>query len=181
MWTLCLALPIVFAHPELSASAEVPPKNVVIADLGQHVIGLGYQRSVKTWLSLQVAANFYDPWTQNTNFLGLSGDSNRGDLLGAVVRSRAFFYPFASAPTGFWLSPFTQYGVARATRAGERRIGAVGAVGVGVGYSVLLGRWLLLGGGTGLQYHAAHIAGGEGPPSFRRLYPHLDIQAGYAF
>lgn len=45
----------------------------------------------------------------------------------------------------------------------------------------LIGRSVLLGGGGGLQFHAAHIPGGGGAPSFARLYPHLDIQLGYAF
>jgi len=60
-------------------------------------------------------------------------------------------------------------------------VGAVGAVGASVGYSLLLWNRVLAGLGEGIQSHAARIPGGEGKPSFGRLYPQLDIQLGYAF
>jgi hypothetical protein len=158
-----------------------PPEHVLVADLGQHVVGAGYQRTLAPWAAAQLVASFYDPWTQNSNFLGVSGDANRGDLIGAIARGRVFFYPLRSAPQGIWISPFTQAGVGWATRDGQTRSGPIWAAGLSVGYSILLGRSVLVGAGGGLQFHAAHIPGGGGAPSFARLYPHLDIQLGYAF
>ena len=163
------------------AMCELPPAHALVADLGQHVIGAGYQQTLAPWAAAQLVGNFYDPWMQNSNFLGISGDANRGDLLGVVARARVFFYPWSSAPTGVWLSPFTQAGVGWATRDGTVRSGPIWAAGLSVGYSVLAFRSLLLGLGGGLQFHAAHIPGGGAAPSFARLYPHLDIQVGYAF
>jgi hypothetical protein len=167
-----------------SASVPAPglPRNVAIADLGQHVIGAGYQRSLSPSISAQIVGAFYDPWTQNINFLGLSGDENKGgDLIGAIVRARAFFYPSAAAPTGLWVSPFAQAGLGWGKRDGERKSGPVGAGGLSVGYSALFGDSVLFGLGGGVQFHAAKIPGGSTPPSFARFYPHLDIQLGYAF
>jgi hypothetical protein len=80
-----------------------------------------------------------------------------------------------------WISPFAQAGVGWGLRDGERRPGPVSAAGVSVGYSALLGSSVLLGGGLGFQYHAARIPGGDGPPSFSRYYPQVDIQLGYLF
>ncbi|MEP7126735.1 MAG: hypothetical protein ABJE95_37745 [Byssovorax sp.] len=169
------------ARAEPIAALTRPPRNALIADLGLHVIAGGYQRSLAPWLSAQIVAGLYSPWTQSNNSLGLSPTLKGGDLVGAVVRTRIFVYPFASAPAGLWISPFTQYGLGWATRDGQKRIGAVGAVGASVGYTLLLWKHVLAGLGGGLQYHAARIPRGEGPPSFGRLFPQLEIQVGYAF
>jgi hypothetical protein len=164
------------------AKPEALPSSALVADLGQHVVGVGYQRSFAPWVSGQLAAEYYQPWTQNIDFLGLSGAANKGgDLRGAIVRGRAFFYPFAAAPTGLWMSPFAQAGIGWGLRSGERHAGSVWAVGASVGYSALVTRAVLLGFGLGLQYHAASIPGGDGPPSFSRIYPQVEIQLGYAF
>jgi len=45
----------------------------------------------------------------------------------------------------------------------------------------LVGAVVFLGLGMGVQYHAAHIPGGDTPPSFSRFYPQVEIQLGYAF
>ena len=155
---------------------------MLVAVLGQHVVGAGYQRSMSPWVAAQVAVSYYQPWTQNIDFLGLSGEANKGgDLRGFVTRGRVFFHPFGAAPTGLWISPFAQAGVGWGLRNGERRAGPVSAAGVSVGYSALIGESVLLGGGLGIQYHAADIVGGDGPPSFSRYYPQVDIQLGYLF
>ena len=166
----------------MDSTTEPLPVHALVADLGQHVVGVGYQRSLAPWISAQLTLSYYQPWTQNINFLGLSGDANKGgDLRGVISRGRAFFYPFAAAPTGLWISPFVQGGIGWGLRNAERRAGPVWAAGTSVGYSALLGTSVLLGGGVGLQYHFARIAGGDGPPSFSRLYPQVEIQLGYAF
>jgi hypothetical protein len=155
---------------------------MIVADLGQHVVGLGYQRAVSRFIAAQITVSYYQPWTQNINFLGLSGDANKGgDLRGVITRGRVFFHPFGAAPTGVWLSPFVQAGVGGGERRGERVAGALSAAGASVGYSTLLGGSILLGGGLGIQYHAAKIPGGDGPPRFSRFYPQVEIQVGYAF
>ncbi|MEO7326933.1 MAG: hypothetical protein ABI193_00035, partial [Minicystis sp.] len=65
------------AHPRLAAlallfvitasplaRAEAPqPRHVVLADLGLHVIGAGYQQCFSPRFSAQVSANYYVPWT----------------------------------------------------------------------------------------------------------------------
>jgi hypothetical protein len=167
------------------AQAAPPPpiaQDMLVADLGEHVVGFGYQRAISPWIAAQLVGAYYQPWTQNINFLGLSGDANKGgDLRGAIVRGRVFVHPFGAAPTGMWISPFTQAGIGFGLRNGERRAGPVSAAGVSVGYSALLGDSVLLGGGLGIQYHAAEIPGGDGPPRFSRYYPQVDIQVGYVF
>jgi len=169
------------AHADEPSPAPLP-RDMLVADLGQHVVGFGYQRSTSRWVAAQLVGAYYQPWTQNINFLGLSGDANKGgDLRGLIVRGRVFFHPLGAAPTGLWISPFAQAGVGWGLRDGERRAGAVSAAGVSVGYSALLGESVLLGGGLGVQYHAADIPGGDGPPRFSRYYPQVDIQLGYVF
>lgn len=173
-----------FADEGGQGSAVVPPPrpSMVVLDLGQHVLGVGYQRSMTPWFAAQLAADYYQPWTQNDDFLGLSGEAYKGgDLRGMILRARVFFFPFGRAPEGLWISPFAQAGVGWGLRHGERVPGPVSAAGMTVGYSVFLTDAIVLGGGFGLQYHAARIPGGDGPPRFSRYYPQLDIQLGYAF
>jgi hypothetical protein len=180
---LVLACSARHAAAEESRPSPPPlPRDMVVADLGQHVVGVGYQRSTSPWVAAQISGSYYQPWTQNIDFLGLSGAANKGgDLRGFIVRGRVFFHPFGAAPTGLWISPFAQAGIGWGLRNGERRAGAVSAAGVSVGYSALLGDAVLLGGGLGVQYHAADIPGGDGPPRFSRYYPQVDINLGYLF
>jgi hypothetical protein len=167
---------------EPPAQPAPPHDEMVVADLGQHVVGIGYQRSLSPYLAAQIAASYYQPWTQNINFLGLSGDSHKGgDLRGVIVRGRVFIHPFGHAPTGLWISPFVQAGIGWGLRDDERRAGPLSAAGVSVGYSGMITRSVLLGGGLGLQYHQARIPGGDTPPSFSRFYPQVEIQLGYVF
>jgi hypothetical protein len=171
--------------PDAALSAPAAPasaaQRLLIADLGQHVVAFGYQASTSRWIAAQVVGGYYQPWTQNINFLGLSGDANKGgDLRGVIARGRVFVHPFGAAPTGLWISPFVQAGIGWGLRGDDRRAGPVSAAGVSVGYSALLGESILLGGGLGLQYHEARIPGGDGAPRFSRYYPQVDIQLGYA-
>jgi hypothetical protein len=171
--------------PDAALSAPAAPasaaQRLLIADLGQHVVAFGYQASTSRWIAAQIVGGYYQPWTQNINFLGLSGDANKGgDLRGVIARGRVFVHPFGAAPTGLWISPFVQAGIGWGLRGDDRRAGPVSAAGVSVGYSALLGESILLGGGLGLQYHEARIPGGDGAPRFSRYYPQVDIQLGYA-
>ncbi|MBS2014809.1 MAG: hypothetical protein JST00_18110 [Deltaproteobacteria bacterium] len=155
-------------------------EGMLVADLGMHVVGVGYQHMASPWVSGQLVLAYYQPWTQNIDFLGLSGEANKGgDLRGGVVRARVFFHPAGGAPFGFWLSPFAQGGVGWGRRDDERIAGPLSAAGLSVGYSADLGKSWLLGGGFGLQVHAARIPGDDGPPSFSRFYPQVEIQLGH--
>jgi hypothetical protein len=161
------------------------PKNVLLADLGLHVVGVGVQRTVHPALALQLDVDVYTPWTQNIDFLGLSGTANKGDVTGGVVRVRAVWFPAQSAPTGFWLSPFAQEGVVTATRDAKQVQGGAWAVGASAGYAWLLGGWCHIALGVGAQLHGALLPGdvtsaSNTPPSFARLYPTLDATLGYA-
>lgn len=164
---------------ERSARAEAsppgqaaPPQNAVALDLGLHVVGLGYQRTLSPRVAFFGALDWYVPWTQTTSTL---------DTMGAVVRLRPFFFLTQDAPRGLWVSPFMQAGFARAERAGETRVGFAGAVGASVGYALLLADRIYLSAGLGAQVHAVRIRGGEGGPSFVGPYVHADALVGYAF
>ena len=173
-----LLLAVLLAAPALRAEA---PQNLLLADLGLHVVGAGYQRTLSPSLAAQVALESYTPWTQNLDLLGLSGAAFKADLQGAAVRARVFVYPWGTAPTGPWLSPFAQAGLGWATRDGSKRTGLIWAVGASAGWSWLPAEQVHLAFGAGLQFHAAEIPGGDGAPSFRRFYPTLDGSVGYAF
>ena len=173
-------MPEVPQTPPPAAPASVAQR-LLIADLGQHVVAFGYQASTSRWIAAQLVGGYYQPWTQNIDFLGLSGDANKGgDLRGVIARGRVFFHPFGAAPTGPWVSPFVQAGIGWGLRGDDRRAGPVSAAGVSAGYSALLGESILLGGGLGIQYHEARIPGGDSAPRFSRYYPQVDIQLGYA-
>ena len=159
-----------------------PLKNALAFDLGQHVVGVGLQHTDSGYLSVQAVVAYYQPWTQNINFLGLSGDADKGgDLRGAILRARVFFHPWGDAPTGFWLTPFVQGGIGAGLRNDVRKVGPVAAGGLSAGYTGRIGERVLLGGGLGLQYHYASIPDGSGPPSFSRLYPQVEIHVAYMF
>ena len=77
-----------------AAELERPlPKNIVLADVGLHVVGLGYQRTLTPQVAVQLTASLYVPWTQSQNFLGAAGSSSLGDLAGVIARLRVFIYP----------------------------------------------------------------------------------------
>lgn len=167
----------------LAAAARAEPlaEDVLLADLGLHVVGVGYQRTVTPALAAQVAVASYTPWTQNIDLFGLAGAATKGDTTGVLLRVRGYVFPLGRAPTGPWISPFVQAGVGWATADGAREMGPLWAGGSSVGYAGLVGQRLYLSFGLGAQYHAAAYPGGPGAPSFARLYPTLDGAVGYAF
>jgi hypothetical protein len=178
---LALVAALALLSPGVARAGGEDPRNVLLADLGLHVVGIGYQRTLSPIVALQVDADSYTPWTQNSDVLGLSG-SYRGDVQGVILRGRAFFFPWGSAPRGFWLSPFGQGGVGWATRDDQKRVGSVWALGASAGWAFLLfSGHVHLALGLGAQYHTAEIPGGDGPPSFNRFYPTLDATLGWAF
>jgi hypothetical protein len=181
-----VSLATVAVAPHARAAEEAPkeftPRTALAFDLGQHVVGVGLQRTDSRWMSVQGVVAYYQPWTQNINFLGLSGDADKGgDLRGAIIRVRAFLHPMGDAPTGLWITPFIQGGIGWGLRNDVRIPGPVAAAGASVGYTGRITTSWLLGGGLGAQYHLAAIPDGNGPPSFSRFYPQVEIHAAYMF
>lgn len=168
-----------FAPP---ASAQVERPGALVADLGLHVVAVGYQRTLSPRLALQASTGLYGPWTVNDNVLGNGGGDHDppGDVIGAMLRARAFVFILGDAPGGLWLSPFAQVGLVTATVRGEAALGPAWAAGASVGYTFRLGpRWLLAL-GLGAQYHVAAPGGGASFPGFARVSPTVDINVGYA-
>lgn len=168
-------------------AAEPPPcvmrPNAIVADLGMHVINLGYQRTVNCYFAVQSSAGLYGPWTVNSNVLGLGGgDQNPdGDVIGFVIRGRVFVFPFGRAPGGLWISPYVQRAAVVGTRSDEKIVGAALATGLSVGYTFRLGERWLIGLGLGGQYHRASFAGSTARPGFSLFGPTLDINVGFRF
>ncbi len=159
----------------LSVLLAASPNNIVVADVGLHVVGVGYQRTVTAQLAVQLTASLYVPWTHSATYVA---DGTPEDLAGVVGRLRLFVYPAAHAPTGFWLSPFFQGGLANGTFLGEKLQGTVYAGGASAGWAWLPWRHVHLAVGAGLQYAAGSFPKGQ---SFGRFHPQVDLNAGFAF
>lgn len=157
--------------------------NAIVADLGLHVINLGYQRALGCHVVVQSSAGLYGPWTVNSNVLGLGGGTQdpAGDVIGFVVRGRAFVFPFGHAPGGFWISPYVQAGPVTGTRGGEKLVGPAFASGLSLGWTFRLGERFLLGLGLGGQYHRTSFAGSIARPGFSLFGPTVDINVGVRF
>lgn len=149
-----------------------PPRTIVLADLGLHVIGLGIQRTVTDRVALQAALDWYVPWAE-------TGAST--DIMGGVIRLRPVIHLTDDAPTGLWLSPFVQAGFVRGERDGGGRVGPAGALGASIGWATLIADHLHLSLGLGGQIHGATIPGGAGEPSWYGPFPHVDGTVGWAF
>lgn len=151
---------------------ERPPKNVVVADLGLHVVGAGYERVLSRVVAVQGAIEWYVPWTQ--------GSPTALALFGVALRTRLFFHPGGNAPNGFWLSPVGTWGYGRSSLEGVERGGPMWSVGASLGYAGTLFRHLHLSIGLGAQYNAAAFGLAQ-PPSYARFYPTVDGTVGWAF
>lgn len=171
------------ATPSLAQELTRERPNAVVADLGMHVVNIGYQRTLNRRVALQASAGLYAPWTVNSNVFGLAGGDHDppGDVIGAVLRGRAFVFLVGAAPGGLWVSPFAQAGVVTATVAGRAQLGPTWAVGVSAGYTFVIARRVLIALGLGAQYHVAAPAGSAVFPGFARFSPTVDINVGYAF
>ena len=181
-WLPALSATLVLFAYDARAECDERP-NALVADLGLHVVNVGYQRSIGCHVALQASAGIYRPWTVNYDVLGLGGgdDDPDGDVGGFVLRVRPFVHPLGAAPTGFWLSPFGQVGPVSATRGGESVSGIAYAAGLSAGYTFSFGERVLLAIGAGAQYHAARLDGSTDFPGFARFAPTLDLNVGYAF
>jgi hypothetical protein len=157
--------------------------NAIVADVGLHVINLGYQRTLNCHLVVQSSAGLYGPWTVNSNVLGLGGGKQypTGDVIGFAVRGRAFVFPFGHAPGGLWISPYLQGGPVVGTRANTKHVGPAFATGLSVGWTFQLGQRFLLGLGLGGQYHRVSFAGTTARPGFSLFGPTVDINVAFRF
>jgi hypothetical protein len=162
--------PAALAHAEMIYIAPAPPpSHLVLADLGLHVIGAGFQTTVSPHLALQLDADFYGPWTQS-----LANDHGAAATAGGVIRVRPFFYLTRAALRGVWVSPFVQAGFAKGDV--DHAVGLAAAGGVSVGYAWLFPHDIALAIGVGVQYHYA-----DTNPGFSSVWPHADFNIGYAF
>lgn len=165
------------AHAASEDDSSRPPaaaQNILLADLGLHVVGIGYQRTVRPHLAAQVAAEWYVPWTQNP-------DAQSALVAwGLALRTRLMIHPFGDAPNGLWLSPVGTWGFGTADVGGTRRSGPMWSLGGSVGYAVTLFGHLYASAGAGVQYNVGRF-GGSAPPSYARWFPTVDAAVGYAF
>ncbi len=173
------------AYPE-AAAADASPcvrrPNVLIADLGLHVVNAGYQRALGCAFSAQISAGLYVPWVVNRDVFGLGGGdrSPPDDVAGLVVRGRGFVHLANDPQAGPWLSPFVQAGPVRATRDEQRVWGRAVAAGLSAGWAFAFGERWRLAAGAGVQYHVAQFGDSAARPGFARFGPTIDLNVGYA-
>jgi len=170
-----------YAAPAAAWSPCAARPNALVADLGQHVVNVGYERIVGCYVRVQASAGLYVPWTVDNNVFGLSGRATSGEVSGLDLRVRSFVHPLGGAPHGLWVSPFAQVGVVGSPHGGGAFAGLAYAVGLSVGWTWLLGERVLLGLGLGAQYHVVTFDGGAGFPGFAGLWPTVDINVGWRF
>lgn len=158
-------------------------RDALVADLGLHVVAIGYQHTLDCQLTLQASAGLYAPWTVDKDVLDLGGGNREAaaDIRGGMIRGRFFAFPWGKAPTGPWLSPFAQVGFASGTVNDESLSGAAFAAGASLGYTFELGPRWLLGLGLGGQYHLVSLDRSTDYPGFLRFGPTVDINVDYAF
>jgi hypothetical protein len=173
-----LAYPCVI-RPGSDDVCETPPKHFVIADVGLHVVNVGWATTVDREKHgvFQLSAGVYGPWTQTGNVFGVSGDAVNINVIGANMRLRLVWYP-GKHQHGLWVSPFAQAGAGRIHDEKAVRdvshVGFVGSVGAAAGYAWGLGDAWHLAVGAGGQFHVA-----TGSPGFARPYPHIDAIVSY--
>ncbi len=189
---LPLLVALLLAAPLAASRADAQPApcgerpNALVADLGQHVVNLGYQRTLGCYAVAQASAGLYVPWIVNRNVLGQGdGTQPNGDVAGLVLRARVFVFPLGTAPSGLWVSPFVQAGPVTASRRGEAGgdslSGHAFAAGITAGWTFRLGRRFLLGLGFGGQYHRAVLGGSTDFPGFGRFATTVDINVSWRF
>ncbi|UQA54877.1 hypothetical protein [Polyangium aurulentum] len=186
-----LVIPAAHAQQAVPAAPKEPPaapdlQNGLYADLGLHVLGVGFERVVHPRVAVQIAADYYQPWTVNGNVLGAAGSNWGADrnTWGVGGRARAFiFFGFADedAPRGLFVSPFVQVMHLWAGSGAGTGTGLGWAVGASAGYSLVLADAVALRLGLGVQHHAADVRGDSRFQGFSGIFPQVDIQAGYVF
>ena len=180
--TTALAASLLLATPSLLAQSPCGRRNALVADLGLHVIALGYARTFGCYVSVQASAGLYVPWTVSRDVFGLAEREHPdNEVAGVMVRVRPFIHPFGHAPGGLWISPFVQGGPVGSPHAGGGLKGLAFALGLSVGWNFLLGERWLIGLGVGAQFHLATFDGSDRYPGFGGFWPTVDIHAAWRF
>lgn len=172
--------------PALAAAEDCDARGgALVADLGLHVIAVGYQHTLDCQLVVQASTGLYAPWTVDRDVFGLGGGNRpeAADVRGIMGRVRFFAFPWGDAPRGPWLSPYAQAGWASGSVEGEAeaQTGGAFAAGLSAGYTMSLGERWLLGLGLGGQYHLVALNRDTRYPGFLRFGPTVDINVDYAF
>lgn len=186
LWAQPAPVPAASAVPLAASAAPTPPRerrNGLHADLGLHVFGLGYERVLHPRVAVQLAGEYYSPWTVNRNVLGLGGSgwAAERDTWGLGARARLFVFFTHRAPQGLFATAYIQLMHLWASEGASSGTGVGWAVGATVGYSLLLFDALALRLGLGAQYHEAVVRAGGRDQGFRGPFPQIDIQLGWVF
>ena len=153
------------------------PANVLQADVGSGVVGLGYERVLVPWLSARLTVALNRPWY--TDIFG----GPETDVGGFGVELRPMVFPFGEAPGGFYVSVFGRVVPIRATDdAPEEVTGAGWTAGATVGYGwLVLNDALLIRLGVGAQYWAFELDAEPKNVGVEGFYPDIDAMVGWAF
>ena len=167
-----IASALLLASAPALADEPPRPRNVILADLGLHVIGAGYERVLHRFFAVQADLEWYVPWTQ--------GGDRALAVWGVALRTRVFVHLMGNAPNGVWISPVGTFGYGHAEMSDVDRGGPMWSVGASIGYAGTLFRHLHLSIGLGGQYNEGRF-GLQSPPSYARFYPTVDGTVGWAF
>jgi hypothetical protein len=169
------AFTLFFSTTTLAAGEHA---NLVEADLGTGVLGVGYERTFAPAVSGRFTLALNRPWYTKTIFGG-----QESDVVGLGAELRPFFFPFATAPAGLYVSPFGRIVAIQAEDDLPEKVNGIGwTAGVTAGWGFLLADdRLLLRFGAGAQYWAFEIEDDAGTAGLKGVYPDVDIIVGYAF
>lgn len=173
---LRIALASLLFSTSALAAGEHP--NLIEADLGSGVLGVGYERTFAPAVGGRLTLALNRPWYTKSVFGG-----HESDVIGFGAELRPFLFPFGTAPGGFYVSPFGRIVAIQAQDDLPEKVKGIGwTAGLTAGYGFLLSddRWLLRF-GAGAQYWAFEIDDDTGTAGVKGFYPDIDIIVGYAF
>jgi hypothetical protein len=152
--------------------------NLIEADLGSGVLGVGYERTFAPAVSGRFTLALNRPWYTKSVFGG-----HESDVVGFGAELRPFLFPMGTAPGGFYVSPFARIVAIQAQDDLPKKVNGIGwTAGMTAGYGFLLAdERLLLRFGAGAQYWAFEIEDDVGTAGVKGFYPDIDIIVGYAF
>jgi hypothetical protein len=170
-----LLLTFLFSTGALAAGEH---SNLIEADLGSGVLGVGYERRFAPAVSGRLTLALNRPWYTKTVFGG-----HESDVVGFGAELRPFLFPLGTAPGGFYVSPFGRIVAIQAQDDLPEKVNGIGwTAGMTAGYGFLLADdRLLLRFGAGAQYWAFEIEDDAGTAGVKGIYPDVDIIVGYTF
>jgi hypothetical protein len=161
-----------------------PPKNgfhINPLAMALGVFGVGYERVLHDRVSIQIEGQYTNMWYTDD------------DTWAAGAGLRPFFFFFRPAPGGMYLSPMVSAAYAKAYSGNATGTGVGWSVGALIGYSWLIGNFMTIRAGGGIQYisikaeaEANSETGGiytESSASigFSGVLPALDFSLGFVF